>query len=133
MLLRHALGEVLRRRRLLLGKTLRDVAAESRVSLPYLSEIERGRKEPSSEILAAVCQVLRLELSALLVDAVGLLDLTAHDRLGTVSTTPASTASVSTAPVLDLTARRAGDLERLEDPRRTATLSDATGLVALAA
>jgi transcriptional regulator with XRE-family HTH domain len=122
MLLRYALGEVLRRRRLLLGKTLRDVAAESRVSLPYLSEIERGRKEPSSEILAAVCGVLRLDLSALLVDAVGLLDQTAHDRLG----------AASVAPVLDLTARRAGDLGR-QDHRSAATLGDATSLVMLAA
>jgi transcriptional regulator with XRE-family HTH domain len=122
MLLRHALGEVLRRRRLLLGRTLRDVAAESRVSLPYLSEIERGRKEPSSEILAAVCEVLRLDLSALLVDAVGLLDLPAHDRLG----------AASVAPVLDLTARRAGDLVR-RDQRPAATLGEATSLVMLAA
>jgi transcriptional regulator with XRE-family HTH domain len=122
MLLRHALGEVLRRRRLLLGKTLRDVAAESRVSLPYLSEIERGRKEPSSEILAAVCEVLRLDLSALLVDAVGLLDLTVPDRLG----------AASVAPVLDLTARQSGDLER-RDQRPAATLGDATSPVMLAA
>lgn len=121
MLLREALGEVLRRRRLLLGKTLRDVAVESRVSLPYVSEIERGRKEPSSEILAAVCEVLRLDLSALLVDTVNLLALTAHDRLGAPS------------PVLDLTARRASELENLQDPHRRAGIGDATGPVLLAA
>lgn len=46
--------------------TLRDLARDSRVSLPYLSEIERGRKEVSSEILDAVCRVLDLTLSQLL-------------------------------------------------------------------
>ena len=58
MLLRHAIGYVLRRRRLERGKTLRELAEEARISLPYLSEIERGRKEASSEILWALCRVL---------------------------------------------------------------------------
>lgn len=71
MLIRHAIGAVLRRRRLQLGKTLRQLAEESRVSLPYLSEIERGRKEASSEILATVCRVLDLSLAAFLADVGG--------------------------------------------------------------
>jgi transcriptional regulator with XRE-family HTH domain len=58
MLLRHAIGAVLRRLRLERGKTLRELAEQSRVSLPYLSEVERGRKEASSEILASLCRVL---------------------------------------------------------------------------
>jgi transcriptional regulator with XRE-family HTH domain len=60
MLMRDAIGSVLRRRRQRLGMTLRELAAASRVSLPYLSEVERGRKEASSEILAAICEVLNL-------------------------------------------------------------------------
>ncbi|WP_382309160.1 helix-turn-helix domain-containing protein [Herbiconiux sp. UC225_62] len=66
MLLRHAIGHVLRRIRLERRLTLRDLARESRVSVPYLSEIERGRKEVSSEILATVCRVLDLSLADLL-------------------------------------------------------------------
>lgn len=68
MLLRHALGHVLRRLRLEQGKTLRQLALQSRVSLPYLSEIERGRKELSSEILAELCRVLDVSLGSLLDD-----------------------------------------------------------------
>jgi transcriptional regulator with XRE-family HTH domain len=58
MLLRHAIGSVLRRIRTERGTTLRQLSERSRVSVPYLSEIERGRKEASSEILAALCRVL---------------------------------------------------------------------------
>ena len=68
MLLRHAIGHALRRLRLEQGKTLRQLAQASRVSLPYLSEIERGRKEASSEILATVCRVLDVSLGDLLND-----------------------------------------------------------------
>jgi transcriptional regulator with XRE-family HTH domain len=66
MLLRHAIGAVLRRLRLERGKTLRQLAQESRVSLPYLSEIERGRKEASSEILGSLCRVLDISERRLL-------------------------------------------------------------------
>lgn len=65
-LLRTALGEVLRRTRLDQRRTLADVAEAARVSMPYLSELERGRKEASSEILAALCGALGIELSELL-------------------------------------------------------------------
>jgi len=73
-LLRTMVGGVLRRTRLGQGRTLADVAASARISMQYLSELERGRKEASSEILAAVCRALRLDLSELLA-AVG------HDLL----------------------------------------------------
>ena len=63
---RDVLGASLRRLRLRQGRTLRDVSASAAVSLGYLSEIERGRKEPSSEILAAICRALGLELADLL-------------------------------------------------------------------
>ena len=66
MLLRGLIGKVLRRTRLGQNRTLRDVAETARVSVPYLSEVERGRKEPSSELLAAICSALDLELTDLL-------------------------------------------------------------------
>ena len=65
-LLRTLVGEVLRRHRLEQKRTLAGVAREACVSVQYLSEVERGRKEPSSEVLAAVCDSLRIELSDLL-------------------------------------------------------------------
>jgi transcriptional regulator with XRE-family HTH domain len=67
-LLRTLVGEVLRRRRLEQKRTLAEVAREANVSMPYLSEVERGRKEPSSEVLAAVCDSLGIELSDLLAE-----------------------------------------------------------------
>jgi transcriptional regulator with XRE-family HTH domain len=75
-LLRTLVGEVLRRHRQDQRRTLAEVARDACVSVPYLSEVERGRKEPSSEILAAVCDSLRIELSDLLAE-VGR-DLTEH-------------------------------------------------------
>jgi transcriptional regulator with XRE-family HTH domain len=66
LLLREAIGGTIRRARTERGRTLRDVSREARVSLGYLSEIERGRKEPSSELLAAVCAALGLPLPELL-------------------------------------------------------------------
>lgn len=67
-LLRTTLGEVLRRTRRGQGRTLTDVARAARVSMPYLSELERGRKEASSEILAAICDALGVELADLLAE-----------------------------------------------------------------
>jgi transcriptional regulator with XRE-family HTH domain len=67
-LLRTVVGEVLRRHRRQQGRTLAEVARDACVSVPYLSEVERGRKEPSSEILAAVCDSLRVELADLLAE-----------------------------------------------------------------
>ena len=67
-LLRTLVGEVLRRNRLEQRRTLADVARDACVSIQYLSEVERGRKEPSSEVLAAVCAALRIELSDLLAE-----------------------------------------------------------------
>jgi transcriptional regulator with XRE-family HTH domain len=67
-LLRSALGDVLRRTRLAQRRTLADVAAAARVSVPYLSEVERGRKEASSEVLAAICDALATDLSDVLTE-----------------------------------------------------------------
>src|SRR4051812_49786825 len=66
MLLRHVIGAALRRIRLDDGRTLREVSRAANISMPYLSEIERGRKEPSSEILAGICAALGLTLLDLL-------------------------------------------------------------------
>ena|SRR5215467_13473604 len=63
VLLRHLLGDALRRLRLRQGRTLREVSAAARVSLGYLSEVERGQKEASSELLAAICGALETPLS----------------------------------------------------------------------
>lgn len=67
-LLRTTLGDVLRRIRLAQGRTLSDVAAAGRISMQYLSELERGRKEASSEILAAICDALQVDLPDVLAE-----------------------------------------------------------------
>jgi transcriptional regulator with XRE-family HTH domain len=69
LLLREALGAGLRRARTARRRTLRDVSRRARVSLGYLSEVERGRKEPSSELLAAICEALDVALPDLLTEA----------------------------------------------------------------
>ncbi len=66
VLLRHLLGDALRRLRLRQGRTLREVSASARVSLGYLSEVERGQKEASSELLHAICGALGTPLSQVL-------------------------------------------------------------------
>ncbi len=74
VLLREAVGERLRRARTAQSRTLRDVSRAARVSLGYLSEVERGRKEASSELLASICGALDLPLPELLVTVAGDLD-----------------------------------------------------------
>ncbi|MGW6911381.1 helix-turn-helix domain-containing protein [Streptomyces sp. NPDC054940] len=76
---RDLIGDVLRRERLAQERTLKDVADEARISMPYLSEVERGRKEASSEVLAAAAHALGLGLGDLLSLAQGeLVRLTSH-------------------------------------------------------
>lgn len=65
-ILRNELGDVLRDARLTQGKTLRDISSEARVSLGYLSEVERGQKEASSELLASICVALDVPMSTIL-------------------------------------------------------------------
>jgi transcriptional regulator with XRE-family HTH domain len=69
LLLREVIGDVLRRARTSQGRTLREVSDSARVSLGYLSEVERGRKEASSELLSAICTALDVPLSRVLSDA----------------------------------------------------------------
>jgi hypothetical protein len=73
---RDLVGDVLRRERLAQERTLKDVADAARISMPYLSEVERGRKEASSEVLAAAAHALGFGLGDLLSLAQG--ELTRH-------------------------------------------------------
>lgn len=66
VLLRQEIGDVLRDARRQQGRTLREVSSVARVSLGYLSEVERGQKEASSELLASICGALEVPLSAVL-------------------------------------------------------------------
>jgi transcriptional regulator with XRE-family HTH domain len=66
VLLRQSVGLALRNARTEQSRTLRDVAREARVSLGYLSEVERGQKEASSELLNAICEALGLTLSTVI-------------------------------------------------------------------
>ena len=68
VLFRQLLGDVLRSRRIEQGRTLRQLCADASVSLGYMSEIERGQKEASSELLAAICSALDVPLSEILSD-----------------------------------------------------------------
>ncbi len=102
-LLREVIGDVLRRARISQGRTLREVSDEARVSLGYLSEVERGRKEASSELLTAICDALEVPLSELLIDAGAQL---AHQERKTVSAASAASIDPATkvviAPVVSL-------------------------------
>jgi transcriptional regulator with XRE-family HTH domain len=120
--LREAVGGALRRRRLAQGRTLREVAEAAGVSLTYLSEVERGRKEASSEVLEAVCAALRLGLAELFFEVAETLaatELTVVGVSGGLRGAPppavvgflppprsqaAAPASAPMAPVLDLRA-----------------------------
>lgn len=75
VVLRHEIGDVLRDLRQRQGRTLREVSHNARVSLGYLSEVERGQKEASSELLASICAALDVPLSLVLRDV--------SDRLAT--------------------------------------------------
>lgn len=66
VVLRQEIGDVLRSVRQAAGRTLRDVSHDARVSLGYLSEVERGQKEASSELLASICAALNVSLAAML-------------------------------------------------------------------
>lgn len=66
VVLRHEIGDVLRDVRQRQGRTLREVSHSARVSLGYLSEVERGQKEASSELLSSICGALDVPLSLML-------------------------------------------------------------------
>ena len=101
VLFRQLLGDVLRSRRMEQGRTLRQLCADASVSLGYMSEIERGQKEASSELLAAICGALDVPLSEILSevsDAVALEEAAIAVRLETVAAaTPAGDVVASAA------------------------------------
>jgi transcriptional regulator with XRE-family HTH domain len=91
VIFRRLLGDVLRSARMQRGMTLRELSAEARVSLGYISEIERGQKEASSELLASLCEAMDLPLSDVLrdvADAVAIEEL----AIGIVASTPITSA-----------------------------------------
>ena len=110
MKLREAVGEALRRRRLAQGRTLREVAEAAGVSLTYLSEVERGRKEASSEVLEAVCAALHLGLAELFFEVAETLAAAEAAPVPAIGFLPprpqaaATPAPAPMAPVLDLRA-----------------------------
>ena len=91
-LLRRELGAVLRRHREVQRRTLRSVAQDAGVSLGYLSEVERGVKEASSELLAAICGALGVRLPEVLVEVADAMFLAEAAPVGFVpsSLTPAA-------------------------------------------
>jgi transcriptional regulator with XRE-family HTH domain len=109
ILLRHELGDELRRLRQRQGRTLREVSAAARVSLGYLSEVERGQKEASSELLASICSALDVPLSTLLdgvVEGVRMVEESAAPAVAPVAA-PGAPAALSVArPVAPAVARK---------------------------
>ncbi len=97
VLFRQLLGDVLRAKRAEQGRTLRQLCADANVSLGYMSEIERGQKEASSELLAAICSALDMPLSEILSevsDAVALAEAAQAVRLQPVPTAASAAGDV---------------------------------------
>ncbi|EGD54042.1 helix-turn-helix domain-containing protein [Gordonia neofelifaecis] len=81
LLLREAIGDELRRVRNGQGRTLREVSTDARVSLGYLSEVERGQKEASSELLASICEALDVPIGDVLFQVAGVMRPNVPDTL----------------------------------------------------
>ncbi len=92
VLVRHEIGDVLRDLRLQQGRTLRQVASRASVALGYLSEVERGQKEASSEILASVADALDIPISSILREV--------SDRLAVLEGVGLSAPAIESIPVL---------------------------------
>ena len=91
VLLRRVIGDALRGRRQGQQRTLREVSTAANVSLGYLSEIERGQKEASSELLASICDALGAQLSDVLREVSDTMALA--EQLESIETAPAETAA----------------------------------------
>ncbi len=104
ILIRRLLGSVLRHQRRHQGRTLREVSATAGVSLGYLSEIERGQKEASSECLAAIGAALGVPMSVLLAEVS---DEVAREEsvgaVGLVASLPRSEGERSTSGAAEVT------------------------------
>ncbi|MGO1973297.1 MAG: helix-turn-helix domain-containing protein [Propionibacteriaceae bacterium] len=93
VLVRELIGESLREERVAQAKTLREVSAGARVSLGYLSEVERGQKEASSELLASICGALEIPQSGLL--NVVATKMSAHELVTPLPIRPLSTVAAA--------------------------------------
>lgn len=102
--LRQVVGDTLRAVRMRQRRTLREVSSTARVSLGYLSEVERGQKEPSSELLAAICSALDVELSELFTEVSQTLRR-AEKLAHRVSLVGAGSARMTPAPIPDTAGR----------------------------
>lgn len=123
VLLRRVIGDALRGRRQRQHKTLREVSTTANVSLGYLSEIERGQKEASSELLSSICDALGAHLSEVLREVSDTLAL-AEQLDGIDSGTPVK--PVTARPVVP--ARRpVDDSRRTEETRRQSKVRMAAG------
>ncbi|MEU4614942.1 MULTISPECIES: helix-turn-helix domain-containing protein [Streptomyces] len=107
---RDVVGDVLRRERLAQERTLKDVADAARISMPYLSELERGRKEASSEVLAAAAHALGLGLADLLALAHGRLARPAQPLRSRPLTSQPLRSGSRTAPRRTEARSRLGDI-----------------------
>ncbi|WP_346619500.1 helix-turn-helix transcriptional regulator [Blastococcus montanus] len=130
-LLRTQLGNTLRGHRLRQHRTLRDVSGAARVSLGYLSEVERGQKEASSELLASICDALEVELADLLAEvSLELRGATAGVRpLGATGEAPALESAAAAAQT-DAAAEPALALVGAGQQERGSRRSDAVSLAA---
>ncbi|HEU0287096.1 MAG TPA: helix-turn-helix transcriptional regulator [Nocardioidaceae bacterium] len=99
-MLRERIGEVLREVRMRQGRTLRQISQQAQVSLGYISEIERGQKEPSSELLAAICSALDVPLSVLLLEVSS--RLAAEERAEAIAGTLETVGDVTVAQSADV-------------------------------
>ena len=141
VLLREAIGDRLRHARTTQRRTLRDISRAARVSLGYLSEVERGQKEASSELLASICQALELPLGELLHNVAA--DISALDTVDVTSVeaaprekVPERGAEASTIEggrlVSELIGNDLADLRLSPAPRMSTTLRTTIGQPKLA-
>jgi transcriptional regulator with XRE-family HTH domain len=131
VLLRQEIGDVLREQRQQQSRTLREVSAAARVSLGYLSEVERGQKEASSELLASICGALELPMSQVLSEVERGQKEASSELLASIC----GALELPMSRVLSEVSERVADAERLE--RGVASLpvtptSRANGLVSAA-
>lgn len=122
VLLREAIGDSLRRARVSQSRTLREVSGTARVSLGYLSEVERGRKEASSELLAAICDALEVPLYEVLYDV--------SESLSDGSVDRGAPARGGVAPKSPSTGAAGGAPRIAEDTRMVIPAPKATALAA---
>ena len=94
VLFRRQLGDVLRGERMRRGMTLRELSSEARISLGYISEIERGQKEASSELLSSLCDALEMPLSDVLREVADAVALEEAALVGATPITPRRTGEV---------------------------------------